>query len=510
MQIPPTSSTPKTSHKLRWFLGLFGLLVVILVSLQLREYDYWQKLAGSGFDSERERKLDEMTDRAIRQAEERLKDAQKSPVTVDAEREKNMQEMSDRAISLGEKKLQGQQPTQTQSKSLTQSPPSNPANINSETAESPAVAPPPPSQPVPTPTNQDTLSNAPAMPVAEINYPPVTEAMRSKTIDCEIAKLIVFRDKTKKYYCANIYAKDATTVKAEVTLKQPERVILFGQYLQLDCFISSSLFDDPLTQCHQAATFLDRWQLPKMSEAMGIKIPSVYNYIYLSQSISETNQHCGTTDAYGCFMDIPEYNLIVYTMQPIGSSRSFFDEGSISRATLYARYQTGGVADVVYSMNIKKPQGCMVIENHELIHLLNQQAYGTVPYWMDEGLVRLNQNYLYNNIICPPGQAVYNVTKKEGGQVKAVENFEIDNAYRQEPLNSTLVEIAQGNQCRKGIYMQISRDLKSGGNSYLQSLYRSFKTRPPVSETATAQAVWENSGKSSSVKKFLSDNKCNF
>lgn len=339
-------------------------------------------------------------------------------------------------------------------------------------------------------------------PVVEITYSNVPESVKRITMDCKKLEVLPKRFRGLRYYCQNIYLTDAEQLKTQTNALKPERILLYGQYSYYDCPVTSPTVSDMIGGCLSAAKFLDNWQIPRMISVLGVQ-PTKKVYYHFTQTYKESEEICqslGAKKADACATPDGQIYLVAGTV----SSKQFTSAGESRQAAVVE----GVVQPIVYNFTTTYPQNCFSRDTHEILHFFDFQSYGAVaPEWFEEGFVRLLIRPLYN-LSCPPGLAVSDVTKKEGNVVIALSDFDLGSLDLEEPLSAGLTNYANGNQCRKALYMQMARNIKNGGAVYIKQLYSALQKTPPTKEAAVAQAIWESSNKDTGVKKFLSQNGC--
>ncbi|MDO8499730.1 MAG: hypothetical protein Q7S66_03650 [bacterium] len=344
-------------------------------------------------------------------------------------------------------------------------------------------------------------------PVAQITYTEVPDSVKQTTVDCDKLDIVPKQFRGAKYYCQNIYLTDSKQLKTQVGKTKPERILLYGQYSYYDCPVSSPAVSDMIDGCWKAAKFLDNWQIPQMIRVLGVKpVKKVYyHFTKIHKEAEDICESLGAIDADACIT--PEGQ--VYISAGTASSKQFTSGGEIKKASL-VESSDGGTQPIVYNFTVTYPENCFSRDNHEILHFFDYQSYGNVaPEWFEEGLVRLLARPILNQS-CSPGLIFSNISKKEGGVVTTLTDFDLDSLDLEEPLSAGLAGYADGNQCRKGIYMQIARNIKEGGTVYIKNLYKALQKTKPTSESTAARAVWESSGKDKQVKQFLNQNECSF
>lgn len=354
---------------------------------------------------------------------------------------------------------------------------------------------------------KDKFGSAKLPSIAQISYHDVSDSVKQIIVDCDKLEVVPKEFRGLKYYCQNIYRTDPEQIKAQIKILKPERILLYGQYSYYDCPVTSPIVSDMIDGCWKAAKFLDNWQIPQMINILGVK-PTEKVYYYFTQTTKEAKGICeslGAIDADACAT--PDGHI--YISAGTASSKQFASAGEIKRASL-VEGKNGSTGQVIYNFTVAYPDNCFSRDNHEILHFFDYQSYGSIaPKWFEEGLVRLLIRTIYNQS-CLPGLTFSDVSKKEGGTVTALTDFDLDSLDIEEPLSAGLAEFADGNQCRKGIYMQIARNIKDGGVLYINRLYSALQKTKPTSETTAARAVWESAGKDKKVKQFLNQNECSF
>lgn len=342
-------------------------------------------------------------------------------------------------------------------------------------------------------------------PIFNAPYKEVPEDVKNAFFDCNKYKLIPYAN--KKYICQNLYQTDEEKLKIKTNKKQAERIFLYGQHLYFDCFINPKRARDPVGDCYKAAKFLDNWQIEKMAQVLGVNIPKEKIYYYLSETSDELKEICGrfgavTDRVSGC--SIRSFNQIF--AQGPGPNNSYFLDIFTNKFLLKHAVNS---PLITYKAQVTYPANCFTFDLHEIEHVLNKEVFdNNTPEWFEEGLIFLLYEPMRKQI-CPPGSSLTNITKTENDRTtKVTEELSFDSFNLEEPLPSKLVELSENIQCRKGIYMQIARNLKIIGINYIKTLYDVFRVTKPVSEQTTAKAVWESSGKSTEVKDFLLKNNC--
>ena len=342
-------------------------------------------------------------------------------------------------------------------------------------------------------------------PIAQVVYSDVSDAVKQFTVDCDKLDIVPKQFRGATYYCQNMYRTDPEQIKAQTKILKPERILLYGQYSYYDCPVTSPVVSDMIDGCWKAAKFLDNWQIPQMIPILGVK-PVKKVYYHFTQTHKEAEDICeslGAIDADACASSDGQ----IYISAGTTASKQFTPAGEIKQASLLEG-ENGNTKQIIYNFTVAYPENCFSRDNHELLHFFDYQSYGTVaPEWFEEGLVRLLIRPMLNQS-CPPGLTFSDVSKKEGDTVTDLTGFDLDSLDLEEPLSAGLVAYADGNQCRKGIYMQIARNIKIGGVGYITKLYTALQKTPPISESTAAQAIWESSEKDPWIKQFLLKNGC--
>lgn len=318
-------------------------------------------------------------------------------------------------------------------------------------------------------------------------------------IDCSDLWFVPAQLKNAVYACQNIYTVDQDTLVKSIP-SSADRVILAGKHSDYNCPVTSEKVSDILNQCYKRAKFLDTWQFPKTSQILGIPLPTQKVHFTVVNSYEQAKEICMQagldSGAVICIND-----SVIYIPEEMLKERS-------SVLTAY-EFERLGDEKITYKIRLVSPKNCPASHMHELQHFFDFQAYGKAAAWFEESLVALVQDMMYSDI-CPPGFSYENVKKEVNGQKTSLPNFDLFSLNTEVPLTSRVEDYAQGNQCRRGIDMQIARSLRQQKTAYLPALFSALKGRNGNTESDIAKAVWESTQRESDVKNFLLSNSCSF
>ncbi len=340
----------------------------------------------------------------------------------------------------------------------------------------------------------------------EIDYQDPPQNIVSATFDCRNYYLLP--NKSKKYLCKNIYQTDENLLKTETLAQQPDRIFLYGENINYDCPGQSSKAKEPIVECYRSAKFIDNWQIKKMREIFGVKFPVKKIYYYLTESLEETQKLCGSRGAEGkqagaCF-DSKDYKII----SPAYNSNGSIYLGLVT--ALFFESNNQNEEPIKYKGQLYLPRNCYLTDVHEITHTLNESAWKNMPVWFDEGLVRLLQGTIKKHV-CPPGTKVVNFVKViDNEEIFVSETFDPDSLDWEEPLSQGLAKLSEDSSCRKGIFLEIAKNIRDGGIVFLKSLYRELGQKQNSSENSIAETVWKSTGEDISVKDSLIRHQCSF
>lgn len=344
--------------------------------------------------------------------------------------------------------------------------------------------------------------NPDQIPVAKVTYTNVPDTVREKQIDCSNPSIVPPKLRNASFFCENIYRVNPNTLEAAASASGATRLLLYGQYSSFDCPIQAAGINDPVTGCYNAAKFMDNWQLPMVAKVLGAPLDLRQIHYHFTPTVEETTALCGRQDASACA------DRLGTIYMPVGNNfnHEFTTAGLFTRGAMYA----GPQKEVYYEFAYTVPRQCYMTDLHETLHEMHSRTYGIAPEWFEEGMVRL-ELYPFNRVLCEPGVAYDHAFKKVNGVKTEIGAFNPDDLLVAEPLQAGLETYARGNQCRKGIFMQIGRSIKSQGLGYLPKLYAALKGNgmsPSISESAIAQAVYQSTGNDKSAKDFLVQQTC--
>lgn len=340
----------------------------------------------------------------------------------------------------------------------------------------------------------------------KIDYQTPAQDIVNASFDCQ--KYPLLPDKNKKYLCKNIYQTDENQLKNEVSEQRTDRIFLYGQYLYYDCPAQSTKAKNPVSDCFLSARFIDNWQIPKMKEMFGVQFPDKKLYYHLTETLQETKDLCSKLtirgkEAEACFTSLAN---TIY-------SPAYSSDGSMFLGFVKGLFFESGLEDepvTKYKARLFLPRNCYLTDNHEIIHVLNNFTWKNMPAWLDEGLIVLLQNTIRKKI-CSPGMKVVQLVKIEDNQeIPVSETFDPDSLDWEEPLSTRLTDLSENSACKKGIFLEIAKNIRDGGTLYLKSLYKALKENQKDDENSIAEAVWKSSGEDNSVKDSLLQHRCSF
>jgi len=344
-------------------------------------------------------------------------------------------------------------------------------------------------------------------PSVNIPYHEVSSPVKNLSFDCKNFALIPY--KNQDYYCQNIYQTDENSITAQVTTANPQRLFLYGQYIYLDCPITTPESSEPIKECYQLAKFLDNYQIEKMAQILGVQPPTKKIYYYATVSIDQAQALCSqkmttSPNTQACAI----YNTNQVYMPLNGINHSYFLSSHI--LSFFERNSTQDPYPITYKAKANVPIGCYAYDLHEIVHLLSRDYLSFMPTWFEEGMITLMAETMRTSL-CPPGLTLTQMTRQDGPSVTPQplstpiipSDFDLE-----KPISSRLVHLAEDNQCRQAIFIQVARNIKSQGPSFLQTLYQNIYKNKLTSENQVAKIIWQSSASSPDIKKFFTDNGC--
>lgn len=319
-----------------------------------------------------------------------------------------------------------------------------------------------PPTPQPSPTPDDSKEKGAHI---EINYPSVSEKVKEAKIDCRNSKEIPAEHRKGKMVCENIYRTSAEGLKTGIAEKTADRSILYGQYVIFNCpTTSKAQIDDLSGQCYEMARFLDNYAYGESFKKLRLSPPQGHLYVHLADGKDEIEGYCGK-GTIGCSK---AKTIYVYIHD---KAKHLISSGGVDR-TYKSGYRTGPNDEITYLYYEDAPPNCgfPAIYAHEFMHYADYQAYGDMNSWMEEGVARIYESQLYEEI-CPPGFKAVDPSREEGGKTTKLPSLDLTN---QEAMTSFLKKFWEGDRCKLAYFLVINKEVKKQGLAFHKDMAAAF------------------------------------